>query len=37
MHVLVMTSATRSRGRKPNGYTPLRTINDVCRVLVGMN
>ena len=37
MHVLVMTSATRSRGRKPNGYTPLRTIDDVCRVLVDMD
>lgn len=36
MHVLAITSATRSRGRKPNGYTPLRTIDDVCRVLVDM-
>lgn len=37
MHVLRMTSATRSRGRKPRGYAPLRTIGDVCRVLVDMN
>ncbi len=34
MHVLGMTSAKRIRGRKPNGYTPLRTIGDVCRVLI---
>ena len=34
MHVLGMTSAKRTRGRKPNGYTPLRTIDDVCRVLL---
>jgi hypothetical protein len=34
MHVLGMTSAPRSRGRKPNGYTPLLTIDDVCRVLI---
>jgi len=34
MHVLAMTSAKRTRGRKPNGYTPLRTIDDVRRVLL---
>ena len=34
MHVLGLTSAKRTRGRKPNGYTPLRTIDDVCRVLI---
>ena len=34
MRVLGMTSAKRTRGRKPNGYTPLRTIDDVCRVLI---
>lgn len=34
MHVLDMTSAKRTRGRKPNGYTPLRTIDDVCRALI---
>ena len=27
--VLNMTTATRTRGRKPNGYTPLATIKDV--------
>lgn len=34
MHVLGMTSAKRTRGRKPNGYTPIRTVGDVCRVLI---
>ncbi len=29
MHVLKMTTATRTRGRKPTGYTPLATIKDV--------
>jgi hypothetical protein len=29
MHVLKMTTATRTRGRKPTGYTPLVTIKDV--------
>jgi hypothetical protein len=29
MHVLKMTTATRTRGRKPNGYMPLTTIKDV--------
>ena len=29
MHVLNMTTATRTRGRKPNGYKPLTTIKDV--------
>ena len=34
MFVLKMSSAPRSRGRKPKGYTPLLTIEDVCRVLI---
>ena len=29
MHVLKMTTSTRTRGRKPTGYTPLATIKDV--------
>ena len=37
MHVLGMTSAKRTRGRKPNGYTPLRTIDDVCRVIIDID
>jgi hypothetical protein len=37
MHLLGMTSATRTRGRKPNGYSPLQTIDDVRRALLDMN
>lgn len=37
MHVLGMTTANRISGRKPNGYTPLRTIEDVCRYLLTLN
>ena len=29
LHVLKMTTSTRTRGRKPTGYTPLATIKDV--------
>jgi hypothetical protein len=29
MYVLEMTSAPRTRGRKPLGYVPLNTIDDV--------
>ena len=29
MYVLKMTGAPRTRGRKPLGYVPLKTINDV--------
>ena len=29
MHVLGMTSASRTRGRKPSGYMPVRTLDDV--------
>jgi len=29
MHVLKMTTATRTRGRKPSGYMPLTNIKDV--------
>jgi len=29
MHVLKMTTATKTRGRKPSGYAPLTTIKDV--------
>ena len=37
MFVLKMSSAPRSRGRKPNGYTPIRTIDDVCRALLDID
>ena len=29
MHFLKMTTARRTRGRKPRGYKPLRTVHDV--------
>jgi hypothetical protein len=29
MHVLKMTTSTRTRGRKPSGYMSLTTIKDV--------
>ena len=29
MHVLKMTTATRTRGRKPTGYTPLTCLNSL--------
>jgi hypothetical protein len=37
MHVLGMTTAKRISGRKPIGYTQLRTIEDVCRVRMDTN
>ena len=37
MYVLKMSTAPRFRGRKPSGYTPLRTIDDVRRVVVDMD
>ena len=32
MHVLGMTSAVRSRGRKALGYVPVKTVADVGQV-----
>lgn len=34
MHVLGMTTATRSRGRKPSSYWPVKTVADAQRVMV---
>lgn len=34
MHVLGMTTAVRSRGRKAQGYVPVRTIADVKRMMI---
>jgi len=34
MHVLKMTTAPRTRGRKPNGYKPVRTVQDVVESLL---
>ena len=32
MHVLGMTTATRTRGRKSNLYVPMTSVKDVCRL-----
>ena len=34
MHVLGMTTAPRSRGRKAQGYVPVRTLEDVRQMVV---
>ena len=34
MHVLGMTTATRSRGRKPSAYWPVKTVADARRVML---
>ena len=37
MHVLGMTTAPRTRGRKPEGYRPVRTLEDVKRMMLECN
>jgi len=37
MHVLGMTTASRTRGRKAAGYRPVRTIEDVKRMMLDGN
>ena len=34
MHLLKMTTAPRTRGRKPNGYKPVRSIHDVLKLVL---
>lgn len=34
MHVLGMTSATRTRGRKSNLYVPVTSVKDVCQLFL---
>ena len=34
MHVLGMTTAKRSRGRKPSAYWPVKTVADARRVML---
>ena len=34
MHILKMTTAPRTRGRKPRGYKPLITVHDVLKSIV---
>ena len=36
MHVLGMTTATRTRGRKPSGYKPVRSTHDVVQLVLDM-
>ena len=36
MYLLGMTTAPRIRGRKPAGYVPVRSLDDVRRVLRGL-
>jgi hypothetical protein len=33
MHMLKMTTASRTRGRKPAGYTPLTSVEDVVQMV----
>ena len=34
MHLLKMTTAPRTRGRKPSGYLQLRSVDDVIRLVL---
>ena len=34
MHLLKMTTAPRTRGRKPNGYKPVRSTHDVIQLVL---
>ena len=36
MHLLKMTTATRTRGRKPSGYKPVRSVHDVIQMVLDM-
>ena len=36
MHLLKMTTAPRTRGRKPNGYKPVRSIHDVLELVLDL-
>jgi hypothetical protein len=36
MHLLKMTTAARTRGRKPNGYKPVRSTLDVIQMVLDM-
>jgi len=34
MHLLKMTTAPRTRGRKPSGYKPVRSVHDVIQIIL---
>lgn len=36
MHVLKMTTAPRTRGRKPSGYKPVRSAQDVIKLVLDL-
>ena len=36
MHILKMTTAPRTRGRKPSGYMPLRSVHDVIQLVLDL-
>ena len=36
MHVLKMSNAPRTRGRKPSGYKPVRSVQDVVQMALDM-
>ena len=36
MHQLKMTTAPRTRGRKPNGYKPVRSTHDVIQLVLDL-
>ena len=36
MHLLKMTTAPRTQGRKPNGYKPVRSIHDVIQLVLDL-
>ena len=36
MHLLKMTKAPRTRGRKPNGYKPVRSTHDVIQLVLDL-
>ena len=37
MHLLKMTTAPRTRGRKPSGYKPVRSTHDVIQLVLDMD
>jgi hypothetical protein len=36
MHLLKMTTAPKTRGRKPNGYKPVRSTHDVIQLVLDL-
>ena len=36
MHLIKMTTATRTRGRKPSGYKPVRSVHDFIQMVLDL-